>query len=56
MSLAPIIYTVCPNCKCPVAMVPGQTNARCREHGLVIPMRSAIANLHTQPARPNRAV
>ena len=55
MSPAPIVYTVCPNCKYPVAMIPGQTSARCREHGTVIPMRSAIANLHTQPNRPNRA-
>lgn len=54
MSLAPVTYTVCPSCKYPVAVIPGQTNARCREHGMVVPIRSAIANLHAQPVRPQR--
>jgi hypothetical protein len=48
------IYTVCPHCKRPVAAQPDQPRAQCLEHGQVVPMRSAIANLPlpppTQPA------
>lgn len=39
------IYTVCPHCKRPVAPQPDQPRAQCLEHGQIVPMRSAIANL-----------
>jgi hypothetical protein len=38
------IYTVCPHCKRPIIALREQQRARCREHGIVVPMRSAVAN------------
>ncbi|HRD65501.1 MAG TPA: hypothetical protein PKY50_05035 [Candidatus Competibacter sp.] len=37
-------YTVCPHCKRQVVALRGQQNARCVEHGTIVPIRSAIAN------------
>ena len=47
------VHTVCPHCKRPVVVVPGQRGALCAEHGNVVPMRSAIVNppLAPQPLR-----
>lgn len=44
------IHTVCPHCKRPVAAQPDQRYADCLEHGQVVPMRSAIANLPFAPS------
>lgn len=44
MMHVPVIHTVCPNCKRPVEVLSSQKTARCAEHGMVVPMRSAIAN------------
>ncbi|MDS4040904.1 MAG: hypothetical protein RKP20_06990 [Candidatus Competibacter sp.] len=43
------VHTVCPHCKRPVAVLPGQRNALCAEHGSVVPMRSAIVNAPAAP-------
>ena len=43
------IHTVCPHCKRPVAVLPGQRSAICAEHGSVVPMRSAVVNPPTVP-------
>lgn len=47
------VHTVCPHCKRPVVALRGQRNARCAEHGIVVPMRSVVANppLAPQPLR-----
>lgn len=49
------IHTVCPHCKRPVVALRGQRNARCAEHGIIVPMRSAIANPPLAPVPPRKA-
>ncbi len=46
------IHTVCPHCKRPVAAQPDQRYAECLEHGQIVPMRSAIANLPAPSVQP----
>ena len=43
------VHTVCPNCKRPVVALREQQRARCAEHGIVVPMRSVIANAPAAP-------
>ncbi len=45
------IYIVCPSCKRPVTVTEGQSHAHCREHGTVVPIRSAIANAPIYPPK-----
>lgn len=49
------IHTVCPHCKRPVVALREARNARCTEHGNVVPMRSAIANPPLWPLPPRKA-
>ncbi|MDS4026640.1 MAG: hypothetical protein RKO25_06615 [Candidatus Contendobacter sp.] len=44
MTISTPVHTVCPHCKRPVTVDPDQRRAQCLEHGLIVPMRSAIAN------------
>lgn len=46
------VYTVCPYCKRPVTVQPGQRHAQCLEHGSIVPMRSAVANPSPLPKIP----
>ena len=43
------IHTVCPHCKRPVVALREQQRARCAEHGIVVPMRSVVANAPVAP-------
>ncbi len=43
------IHTVCPHCKRPVVALREQQRARCAEHGIVVPMRSSVANAPAAP-------
>ncbi len=52
MTISMQVHTVCPHCKRPVATQPDQPRAQCLEHGLIVPMRSAIANPPLLPAPP----
>ncbi|MCP5132999.1 MAG: hypothetical protein H6976_05170 [Gammaproteobacteria bacterium] len=38
------VHTVCPHCKRSVVALRDQKRAHCAEHGIVVPMRSAIVN------------
>jgi hypothetical protein len=49
------VHTVCPHCKRPVVALRDQQRARCAEHGIVVPMRSAIVNSPLNPAPPAKA-
>ena len=49
MTISAQVHTVCPHCKRPVVARPDQPRAQCLEHGLIVPMRSAIANLPLRP-------
>lgn len=51
MTISTPVHTVCPHCKRPVTVDPDQRRAQCLEHGLIVPMRSAIAN-PPPPATP----
>lgn len=44
MTISKPVHTVCPHCKRPVLVRPDQPRAQCPEHGLIVPMRSAITN------------
>ncbi len=50
------IHTVCPHCKRPVLVRPDQSRAQCPEHGMIVPMRSAIANPLLPPTTPSVAL
>ncbi|MCC7221259.1 MAG: hypothetical protein IT490_11100, partial [Candidatus Contendobacter sp.] len=39
----------CPHCKRPVVALREQQRARCAEHGIVVPMRSVVANAPVPP-------
>ncbi|HRX70489.1 MAG: hypothetical protein KDJ22_04880 [Candidatus Competibacteraceae bacterium] len=49
------VHTVCPHCKRPVVALREQPRAHCAEHGVVVPMRSAIVNPPLKPAPPAEA-
>jgi len=49
-------HIVCPHCKRPVAVAPGQHSALCAEHGNVVPMRSVIVNPPLAPQPPRLAM
>ncbi len=55
MTHSPQIHTVCPHCKRPVVALRGQVRAHCLEHGAIVPMRSAIANLSPAPVTRGQA-
>ncbi len=52
MTISTPVHTVCPHCKRPVTVDPDQRRAQCLEHGLIVPMRSAIANPPLPAAPP----
>ena len=50
------VHTVCPHCKRSVVALSEQKHAHCAEHGIVVPMRSAIVNPPlVEPLPPVRA-
>lgn len=49
MMISTPVHTVCPHCKRPVTVRADQRRAECPEHGLIVPMRSAIANPSPPP-------
>ncbi|MFZ1326383.1 MAG: hypothetical protein WAT67_10275 [Candidatus Contendobacter sp.] len=52
MTISIQVHTVCPHCKRSVVAQPGQLRAECAEHGLIVPMRSAIVNAPLPPNPP----
>ena len=56
MTISTPIHIVCPHCKRPVLARPDQSRAQCPEHGMIVPMRSAIANSLLPPATPSVAL
>ncbi|MDG4557766.1 MAG: hypothetical protein P9F19_10320 [Candidatus Contendobacter sp.] len=53
MTTSTPVHTVCPHCKRPVTVQPDQRRAQCPEHGVIVPMRSAIANPPLLPSTPS---
>ncbi|MCP5196219.1 MAG: hypothetical protein H6974_05485 [Gammaproteobacteria bacterium] len=49
------VHTVCPHCKRPVVTSSEQQRAHCAEHGIVVPMRSAIVNSLPESTPPAHA-